>query len=255
MAIVTFLSDFGTRDHYVAAVKAKILSKNPAIQIVDISHAIATGHIGQASFVLNSVFRDFPEGTVHLVAVDDPQKIQSEYIALKIEEHFFVGPNNGLLGLISESDHYTVVNINPKLHQGPFPAKNISAPVAAMLSLGTPISDLGLPLESFKKMLPRHLRANQSQIIGNVLHVDRYGNLITNIDKKTFDKLTMGKSYYITFGRENSQKVNSGYFDVEPGDCFVLFNDHELLEIGIKQGNASKLLGLEYDSNVIINIR
>ena len=88
-----------------------------------------------------------------------------------------------------------------------------------------------------------------------MLHVDRYGNLITNIDKRTFDKLTMGKSYFITFGRETSQRIHNGYFDVDPGDCFVIFNSRGLMEIGIKQGNASKLLGMEYDSNIIINIR
>ncbi len=255
MAIITFLSDFGIRDHYVAAVKAAIISRNPGVNVIDISHSIAPGHIGQASFVLGSVFRDFPPGTVHLVAVDDPQKVQSPYIALKIEDHFFVGPDNGLFGLLSNLEHFLVVDIGGPGVGGTFPAKDISAPAAADLSMGKPIAEIGSPLSTFKKMLPRHLRANQNQIIGNVLHIDRYGNLITNIDKKTFDKLTNGKSYFITFGRENSQRINTGYFEVDPGDSFILFNSQGLLEIGIKQGNASKLLGLEYDSNIVINIR
>ena len=105
MAIITFLSDFGTKDHYVAAVKATILAKNPAALIVDISHFVEAGHIGQASFLLKSVWKDFPPGTVHLVAVDDPNSVPTDYIALKMDDHYFVGPDNGLFGLISGSDH------------------------------------------------------------------------------------------------------------------------------------------------------
>ena len=254
MSVITFLSDFGIDDHYVAAVKASILKVDPRASIIDISHMVDTGHIAQASFILKSVFRDFPERSVHLIALDDPQRAPTGMIAVEMESHYFVGPDNGVIGLLSDTTSYKAVDINPEKRLTTFPAKNLLGPVSAKLGLGASLEEVGAPMESFKKMLGRHLRANQTQLIGNVLHVDHYGNLITNIDKATFEKLTTGQSYFISFGKESSRVVHKGYFQVEPGDCFVVFNDQGLLEIGIKHGNASHLMGLEFDSTVIVNI-
>ncbi len=254
MAIITFLSDFGESDHYTAAVKAKILATNSNLHIVDISHRINPCDIAHGAYVLRSVFRDFPEGTVHIVAINSTGQSGDKQIAIKLEGHYFIGTDNGLFGLISEEIAEFQVDINHEKISSTFPAKAHFAAAAAKLASGTNITDLGQPIESFKKMLGRHLKANKSLISGHVIRVDHFGNLITNIDKKTFDILCTNKTYNITFGRENSRRVHENVYNAEAGDIFVVFNEQELLEIGINQGSACDLLGLGYDSPVIINI-
>jgi len=245
------LSDFGESDHYVAAVKAKILSQNPSLNVVDISHQIASCDVAHAAYVLKAVFKDFPQGTVHLVAVNSASQPGDRYIAVKLEGHYFIGTDNGLLGLVSDAEAEAQVAL-AQAEPTSFPAKQVFAEVAAKLASGASITDLGEPLEHFKKSLGRHLKANKSLISGHVIRVDHYGNLITNIDKTTFDILSKQKTYNITFSRENSRRVHDNLNVVDAGDIFLIFNDQGYLEIGINQGNASELLGLGYDSPVMI---
>ena len=253
MPLITFLSDFGYSDHYVAAVKAKILSTNAGLGIVDISHHVVLSDIAHAAYILKSVFRDFPENTVHLVSVNTSGHPEEKYIAVKLEGHYFVCPDNGLLGLISDQPAQAVIDITPKEYSATFQTLDIICPVAAKLASGTPIHELGIPIDSFKMILGRHLRATKKQIAGNVIRVDHYGNLITNIEKQPFDILSKGKQYNIVYGRENSRRIHQYYAQVEPGDCFLIFNSLALLEIGIYQGNAAQLLGLGFDAPVTIN--
>ena len=173
MAIVTLLTDSGETDHYVAAIKAAVLRVNPGVQIIDISHRIPPCDIGQAAFVLRSVYRDFPKGTVHLVGVNATGNRDDAFIALKLDDHFFVGADNGLLGLVSEKQHQQLAilnTINPVLTT--FPEKDIFAPTAAKLASGVSITDLGKPLDQFKKMIDRQVKATKKQIAGHVIHVD-----------------------------------------------------------------------------------
>ena len=254
MALITFLSDFGLKDHYVAAVKACFLRINSGLQIVYISHEIAPCNLAQASFTLTSVFRDFPEGSVHLVAVNSSNGPDDKFLALKLEEHFFLGNDNGLWGLISKSESSHVVDINSlKPQQTSFPAKDILAPAAAKLASGTSLFDLGEQIKTYKRMLDRIDRATKKQISGHVIHIDNYGNLITNIRFEDFAILSKNKSYTVTFGREYTSYIQGSYNGVDSGDTFLLFNSSGLLEIGINNGHAGHLLGLGFDSPVIIH--
>lgn len=253
MGLITLLSDFGYSDHYVAAMKARILSTHSELSIVDISHDVALCDIAHASFILKSVFRDFPKGTVHIVSINTSGHPDEKHVAVQLEEHYFVCPDNGLLGLISDQPSAVVVDITPKDHTSTFQAINIMCPAAAKLASGTAIDELGTCMNSFKMMLGRHLRATKKQIAGNVVRVDHYGNLVTNIEKTAFDILSKDKPYNIIFGRENSRRTHQFYGQVEPGDCFLVFNSLGLLEIGIYQGNAAELLGLGFDSPVMVN--
>jgi len=253
MAIVTLLTDSGEIDHYVAAIKAKILGVNPGLNLVDISHKILPCDIAHGAFVLKSVFRDFPKGTVHLVGVDANGGRDGQPIAIQLEDHFFVGSDNGLFGLISDKSHQQAVSLNSvNPIQTTFPEKDILAPAAARLASGVAITTLGKPLSEFRKMLNRQVKATRRIIAGHVMRVDNYGNLITNILKQDFDILSKGKSYTIQFGGEKARRIQTDYHQVEQGDCFVLFNSLGLLEIGINKGNGSELLGLQYDSPVNI---
>jgi len=253
MAIVTLLTDSGESDHYVAAIKARILGVNPGVKIVDISHKIAPCDIAHGAFVLKSVFRDFPKGSVHLVGVDATGNRGDAFVALQLEDHFFVGVDNGLLGLISDKPHQSIIElnvINPL--NSSFPEKDILAPAAAKLASGVSLMDLGLAMNTFKKMIGRFVKANKRQISGHVIRVDNYGNLVTNIPKEAFETLSAGKSYTIQFGGEKFRRIHTNYNQADQGDCFLIFNNLALLEIGIYKGNASELLGLTYDS--LVNI-
>jgi len=253
MAIVTLLTDSGEHDHYVAAIKAKIFSTNPGIRIVDISHRIAPCDIGHAAFILKAVFRDFPKGTTHLVAIDSVGKRDTVPIAMQLEDHFFVGADNGLFGLITDRPHQYIAQLNTiNPIQTTFPEKDIFATVAAKLASGVSLTDLGRPLTTFKRMIDRQVKATKKQITGSVIRVDNFGNLLTNIPKEAFDVLSKEKVYTIQFGGEKFRRVNANYSDVEEGDCFLLFNTLGLLEIGVNRGNASELFGMNYDS--VVNI-
>lgn len=250
MSLITFTSDFGTTDHYVAAVKARLYGLDARVQVVDISHQIERFNIAHGAFVLKSVYADFPPKTVHLLAVD-AQSSQHRYIAVQLHGHYFVSPDNGLVSLLSEQapDKMVLLDI-PEFTT--FATKNVLAPVAIALSQGIDIKKLGTSITEVERKLPRVLKATKKQMVGHVVHVDHYGNLITNIDLETFQLLQQGVTFQLRFGRETTRQLHHHYHDVDYGEVFLLFNSNGWLEIGINQGNAHELLGLGYDSPIMI---
>jgi len=254
MAIVTLLTDSGDQDFYVAAVKARILSINPGIRIEDVSHHVRSGNIAHAAFVLRSVYREFPKGTVHLVAVDAVGRPGDGHVAIYFDDHYFVGPNNGVLSLLdSERQPQQAAALNTIIPiQSTFPERDILAPAAARIASGVALTDLGKPAATFKRLTDRQFKATKKLIVGHVIHIDFYGNLITNIPREIFEQIVGGRSFTIQFGSERANRINSAYHQADPGDSFLIFNSLGLLEIGICYGNASQLLGLGYDSPVNI---
>lgn len=253
MALITFLSDFGELDHYIAAVKAKIYQLNPEQKVIDISHQIKPFNLPHGSFVLKSVFREFPEGTIHLVTVDSSSKANTNYIALELEEHYFIGADNGLLSLISEKEPTEVVKIDALSNTSTnFIEKEILAPIAVKLAHGTALAEVGAPFDAMKRLLNKKSRASKQKISGHIIHVDHYGNLITNIELKDFDVLSKNKKISINYGRTFSNQIHESYDSVVHGESFHIFNSLGLLEIGINMGHGAELLGLDYDSPVTI---
>jgi len=254
MALITFMSDYGDNDHYVAAVKARILGINPDLKIVDVSHSITPFDITHGSYVLRSVFREFPPGTVHLVAVNTLDRESDNYIIINIEGHNFIGPDNGLLSLISEEHPEKIIKLsNPDIDSSVFPSRDIMARATAMLAGGTTMDDLGAVTTDFKRLLGRQLKATKKQISGNVIRIDHFGNAITNIDQEIFNILQKERGFVVKFSRESIRTIHAGYASVDPGECFVVFNSNGFLEIGINKGSASELMGLGFDSPIIIN--
>ena len=251
MVNVTFTSDLGLRDAYVAVVKAKILATHPEAHIIDISHLVKPANLADAAFILASSFRSFPEGTVHLVAVDSMGQEGDNFVALKLDNHYFVGTDNGLFSLISENQPEVIVQLSPDTGTT-FPARDVFAEAAAKLSKGSPIEELGNVLSDTKRLLGRQVKATRKEIAGHVIKVDHYGNLITSIRKTDFDVLSKDRNYKIGFGRENATNINKSANEVDSGDCYVLFNFLGLMEIGIRNGSAAQLLGLQFDSPVWI---
>ncbi len=254
MPLITFTSDFGNSDHYVASVKAGILSKDPSIQIIDISHDIKPFDIPHLAFVVNSIFRQFPPGTIHLLGLNDTNKGEDAYLGVELEEHLFLLPDNGLVGLLSNKAPTQVVRLDTDI-KSLFPALDILAPTASELAHGKKLHALGEPITEYNRMVSRQVKATRKEIAGHVVRVDQYGNLITNILKTDFDILSKDKGYTIHAGRETVSHAHNKYSDVEPGDLFFVFNSLGLLEIGINQGNASQLLGLGFDAPVNIQFQ
>lgn len=257
MAVITFMSDFGEEDHYIAAVKAAILRHCPTAQIIDISHKIAASDIGHAAYLLKHVFREFPSGSVHLCAIDRITREPSKQIALQLEGHFFVGPDSGLFSLISGEKPTQIVELAGGEYSM-FPSKIYHGPAAGKLLSGVSLASLGPSLAEATKLFERRPKVTKREIAGHVVRVDSYGNLITNItqtDFETIRKITNQAPFEVIFGRETTQVLQRGYYEVESGDCFVLFNSSGNLEIGINKGNAAELLGLRLDSQIFIQFK
>ena len=250
MPLITFTSDFGDTDHYVATVKAVIYRVDRQVDVIDICHHVEHYNIAHGAFVLKSVYTEFPENSVHLVAVNS-DSYPSRFVAAKLHNHYFVGADNGLISLLSEEEPECVVELDTAEPTG-FAARDVLAPAAVALCQGLNISRLGSEVSDINRKIPRSLRANRKQINGHVIHVNHYGNLITNIDQETFETLSSNTNYQVIFGRERARRIHQIYHDVELGECVLLFNSLGLLEVSINQGSARDLLGLGYDSPVIV---
>ena len=255
MALITFTSDFGLKDHYVAAVKAKIYGEFPGAVIVDITHEIAAFNLINGSYVISSVFENFPRGSVHLIALNSHKQRDIKFLAAKLKGHFFVLPNNGLLSLISESKPELLVEL-PMTGESSlsFPEKDILSKAASHLAKGADLTSLGKPINEYVKSLLLQPKANKSGIYGQVIYIDRFGNLITNIQKRVFDDLMKlsGPDFDLQFSKEHLDFIKGHYGDVAEGDIVALFNERGLLEIAVREGNAAQLFGMRYDSPVRI---
>ena len=253
MSLVTFTSDFGYQDHYAAAVKAMILQYCPHATIVDISHGIEPFNIAQGVHVLKAAYSFFPPGAVHIFAVQGNQGVD-KHIAFRWERHYFVGSDNGFAGLLAEAVIEQCVEIKAASKQpATFLAQMLYAPAAAKLAQGVPLQEIGHPTPTPQKLIARQLRITANKIIGHVIHVDHYGNLVTSITQEIFTQQRRSRKFEIRFARESIYTLHTHYTQVEPGDCVCVFNSLSLLEIAINQGNAATLLGLQYDSPVCIS--
>ncbi len=247
------MSDFGTVDHYVVAVKAAIILESPTQLITDITHDIPPFNIMHAANVLRNIYHDFPEKTVHMVAVDSMEE-KFRALAIEMDNHFFVGFDSGIFSLISDKKPKQMVLLQKS--QSTFPAKDVLAKVALKLAEGKSIKEVGETVNTMNELYERQLKVTKREIQGNVISIDHYGNAITNIRKSEFEKiLKLNGSdvrYVIKFRREVFEKFHTYFNDVESGDCYLLFNSSGFLQIGINKGNASELLGLSVDSSVFI---
>lgn len=253
MALITLLTDYGYKDSYVASLKAKILSLDASVNIVDISHDIEKYHIPQAGYVFNRVFREFPSDTVHLIGVEHPYEA-CDYVLVLSEEGVFVAPDNGVLSLLRNFNPTEIVKLNiPK--RSSFVMKDYLVEVAVKVSKGDGLSEFGKEVSSFKELIPKDLRMTDDEIVGSVIYVDGYGNLMTNIHKAALEMTGRGRDLEIKIGREYLTRINDDYKEGREARCIAIFNSCDYLEIAITDGNASTLLGLKYDSPVTVTFK
>lgn len=254
-AIITLTSDYGGKDAFAASMKGVILTINPPVQIVDISHEISPQDIWEAAYTLRSAYRFFPKGTVHLAVVDPGVGGGRRPIIVVTESYYFVGPDNGLFTLIFEeaervrvhhitSDHYFLPNPGPTFH-----GRDIFAPVAAWLAKGIPSGNFGEEITDHIKLNIPVPKKTPNSLEGHIVHVDRYGNLITNISFKDIQTLFPDgvdlASASVGFAGKSITGIKKYYAEAAPGQPGVVINSSGELEIFMFKQNARTALSLK----------
>jgi S-adenosylmethionine hydrolase len=256
--IATLLTDFGTRDHYVAALKGVLLSINPSLNIVDITHEISPQNIREAGFILASACTHFPEGTLHLAVVDPGVGGRRQGLAAATERYLFVGPDNGLFDWVFAADppHQVVVLENPD-YQLPqvsvtFHGRDIFAPAAGHLSLGLPLEKLG-PTSRYRMHFPgRLILTNQDKLLGEIIHVDRFGNLISNIEIAQSETERQLQDFQISLATEQVLTGPDTYEEAPPLRPFALIGSSGLLEVSVSNGSAHNVTGRGVGTPVLV---
>ncbi|WP_298778540.1 SAM-dependent chlorinase/fluorinase [uncultured Polaribacter sp.] len=273
MSFITLTTDFGTKDHFVGAVKGAIYTQLSDAKIIDITHQVSPFNITETAYILKNSYKSFPEGTIHIVGVDSELSTENKHIALELDNHFFVCPDNGLISMIaSEIQPTKIVEIN--IHdriESSFPVLDVFVNVACFIARGGNLTVIGKEIKEYKKLVEIQPKVNQNkdQIIGGVLYIDNYGNVISNISKKMFQEIGKGRSFKITVSRYSFTKIFSKYNEITgnnavnssqfDGNKLALFNSAGYLEVAIYRSNlktvggASTLLGLEYRDPIIID--
>lgn len=260
MPIVTLTTDWGTKDHYLASVKGSLLSSIPNVQIVDISHEIPPFDIYQTSFILKNCYKDFPDNTIHIIGVNSEASIQTPHIAIKIDNQYFIGADNGVFSLAFEKTPEEIIEL--EIYQSSdkftFSTRDVFIKAAQHIIENNSITRLGSvksqvkQLKSFEPIIVHDDSDQSTTITGKVIYIDRYENVMTNIKEQHFKELQKNRKFRISFNSFDNDltSISQSYNDVAPSEMLALFDSNKLLEIAVNQGNASSLLGLYLDTRV-----
>lgn len=251
---ITLLTDFGTKDPYVAMMKGVIYRINPEVLIIDITHHIPPGAVLAGAFLLRESFSYFPKGTVHVAVVDPGVGTERKAIVIETRDYYFVGPDNGILWPSVEAQGpfqaYALEKKEfflPKL-SSTFHGRDIFAPVAAHLSKGVPLHEIGVPIvEPLRSNIPNPKR-EQDNLEGEVIWVDRFGNLITNIRVDHLGSAFDKRNLTVEIGGVRIAGLKNTFGDVEKGQFLAYIGSLGYMEIGINSGSAQEALmrqGLE----------
>ncbi len=274
MAIITLTTDFGEKDHYAGAIKGAIYSESEEFKIVDISHSVRPFNILEAAYIIQNAYTSFPKGTIHIIGIDSELHQENTHIAMKLDDHYFVCANNGIMSMICNeiaAEKIVEINIHDKIITN-FPTLDVFAKVACHLARGGTLEVVGKVIEHIKpikNMLP-FVNDDKNQIIGNVIYIDNYGNVVTNIRRKFFESVQKGRTYKIFARNYKFSEINKKYSDIvnfdtpievrtDEGKGLVLFNSSDYLEIAIYKsdcttvGSASTLMGLQMRDTVTVN--
>jgi len=243
--IVSFVTDFGTADPYAGIVKGIVLGANPHANIADITHQIPAHDIISGAFTLVRSYRFFPEGTVHVAIVDPGVGKSRKSIAVKTERYLFVGPDNGILSPVLSLERIQEIReiTNPPFLMdeisGTFHGRDVFAPCAGNLSAGKSFDFVGPEIKSIKHLVFPAVKCDDNVMSGEVVTVDSFGNLITNISKSAFDSFVGEKSYEVLYGNERFDTIRTSYSEVKIGENLALFDSCGYLEVSMNEGNAA----------------
>jgi len=242
--IITLTTDFGESDPYAAMIKGVVLCINPDAKIIDVTHQIPVGSIKEGGLIIKDSYKYFPSGTVHVGVVDPGVGGKRRPIAVLADNHFFVGPDNGLFSPIIEAQrHIDIIHLKEKRYwrhtiSRTFHGRDIFAPVAAHLSLGVNPFLMGEKIDNPTTLAYPLPHESKTDLVGEVIRVDHFGNLITNITREHLSPFLASKALIITVGSLTLKKICTTYNDVPEGQPLALIGSSDALEIAINMGNA-----------------
>ena len=267
MAIITLTTDYGNKDYSVSSLKAKLISNIDNIRIVDITHDISPFNLAEAGYVLEGAFSDFPKGTIHILSVDSELTPENRHIAIMYEGSFFIGADNGVFSLIfrdKKPDQIVEINIHSNYNNNISPDE-LFVKVASHIKRSGPLNVVGTEIENIKEITNLRPVINKeiNQILGSVIYIDNYGNVVTNITEKLFKEISKTRPFVINARNVKFSKIYKNYSDAidfslekkdreEDGKKIAIFNNLGYLQLCIYRsnpqtvGSASTLFGLNY---------
>ena len=272
MSIITLTTDFGTKDHSAAAVKGAIYNQLSNAIIVDITHEISPFHIQEGAYVIKNAYKNFPSGSIHIIGIDSELTPENKHIAVLLDGHYFICADNGIISLITSEikpENLVEINILDSIHNN-FASLDIFVQVACHLARGGTLEVIGKRIETTKTLtgISPIIKGN-NQILGSVIYIDNYGNVVTNITKQLFQQIQKGRSFKIIARRVTFEKVVERYSEAinfnieknkreEDGKKIALFNSANYLELALYRsnpqtcGSASTLFGLKYRDTISV---
>lgn len=253
----------GLKDHYVASIKGTIISSFPEAYIVDVTHDVTPFDVAEAAFHVGQVYKSFPKGTIHIIGVDTEPIVNfgnsegSFPSILVFDGHYFIGNDNGFFGALTRGkdfeQFYRIDDVLSNPNGLRFPTKNMLVPIACRIARGEDIDSFATDHPNFKKAFSSIPVIEPNLIKGHIIHFDKFGNAITNIDKELYTRIGQNAPFVIKFRNEDNYKIDeicNTYNEVPGGERLALFNENGLLEIAINRGanestgGAEKLFGL-----------
>lgn len=273
MNFITLTTDFGYKDFSIAITKANIYNNIKDVIIVDVSHQISPFNNTEAAYILKNSYKSFPQGSIHIIGVESELTPENSHLVMSFNNHFFIGANNGIFSLITESlkpDKIVEINIHNNIIST-FPMIDVFVKVAKHIISNGSLDVIGKEIKEIKQLTEIKPVINQKkdQILGSVIYIDNYGNVITNITKKIFNEIGKSRPFTIEARRIKFKKIYSSYsqaidFSIkrkkreEDGKKLALFNSAEHLELAIYKsnpetvGSANSLFGLNYRDPITI---
>ena len=273
MSIITLTTDYGLKDHFVGALKGKLLSEFREATIIDISHNIDAFNTAEAAYIIGAAYSSFPKGTVHLIGVDIELNNENRHIAMQWNDQYFVCADNGILSMLIQKivpQKLVAINIHDRLPNDATDL-DIFVKVACHLAKGGLLNVIGKEIKTIKEVTELQAIVQENQIKGYVIYIDHLGNAVTNISKKIFLEMGKGRPYTIQFKNQTIKTILSKYSDIGvsekyplkyyEGEKLSIFNEAGFLEIAIFRsnpdtvGSASSLLGLSYRDVITIEFK
>ncbi|MGJ8667607.1 MAG: SAM hydrolase/SAM-dependent halogenase family protein [Patiriisocius sp.] len=273
MPIITLTTDFGEKDHFAGAVKGAIYTELADVKIVDISHSISPFHSTEAAYIIQNAYNSFPKGTIHIIGIDSELHPENKHIAVLLDGHYFICADNGIISMLANEinpEKIVEINIHNKVVTN-FPVLDVFVKVACHIARGGTLEIIGKKIETLKQLtgIKPAINLENGQIIGTVIYIDNYGNVISNINRTTFEEVGKGRNFKVTARRANFTKIHSHYSDAidfnipvgkrdEDGKKIALWNSSNYLELAIYKsnpatvGSASTLFGLEYRDTIVV---
>lgn len=256
MPIITLTTDLGLKDYYVASVKGAILKQTPDVNIVDITHEIPSFNFSKAAFIIKNCYKDFPEGSIHILGVSSDYSLETPFLAVYENGHYFIGADNGIFSLIFDTPPEKIVELNLSLDTDKitFPTKDVFVKAACHIARGGTIEVIGKPKAELEVRTLFSAVSENNTIRGMASYIDHYGNIITNITESLFKNFGRGRRFTIFF-RKSAHEISiisDSYHEVPEGERLAMFSSTGFLEIALNKSNASKLLGIK--ENDIIRI-